>query len=176
MKELIVLIGPNGVGKSTVAENIVRIHEKSAFVDSDWCRVINPFEITEITKRIIAENIYCLLRNYLTCEEINTVVFTYSWHGERKEIYDKVIKKLKNDNIVFNENIIILKCSIQENIRRARENRRDSVRINRGIRRTFSFYDKYNYLCIDTTEMEPVQVAEQIIEITMKGKSKDEEE
>lgn len=28
MKELIVLIGPNGVGKSTVAENIVRIHEK----------------------------------------------------------------------------------------------------------------------------------------------------
>lgn len=92
MKELIVLIGPNGVGKSTVAENIVRIHEKSAFVDSDWCRVINPFEITEITKRIIAENIYCLLRNYLICEEINTVVFTYSWHGERKEIYDKVIK------------------------------------------------------------------------------------
>lgn len=76
---------------------------------------------------------------------------------------------------MFNENIIILKCSIQENIRRARENGRDSVRINRGIRRTFSFYDKYNYLCIDTTEMEPVQVAEQIIEITMKGKSKDEE-
>lgn len=163
MKELIVLIGPNGVGKSTVAENIVMQLEKSAFVDSDCCRVINPFEFTEITKQTITENIYCLLRNYLTCEDINTVVFTYGWHGERKGIYDKVIEKLRNDNIVFNEKIIVLKCSMAENIRRATADGRDTARISRGIERTFSFYDGYDYPCIDTTEMEPAQVAEQII-------------
>lgn len=165
MKQLIVIIGPNGVGKSTSARNIVSQCDKCAYVDSDWCRVMNPFEFTKITKKIVTENIYCLLRNYLTCEEIDTVVFTYGWHGERKEIYEKVIDKLKNDGIEFDEKIVVLKCSMEENIRRAMEDGRDMNRIKRGIEMTFSFYDKYDYPCIDTTEIEPSKVAKQIISV-----------
>ncbi len=47
---LIVIIGPNGVGKSPVAKSLLSRYPKSAFVDSDWCRVINPFPFTERTK------------------------------------------------------------------------------------------------------------------------------
>jgi adenylate kinase family enzyme len=50
MKQLIIIIGPNGVGKSTTAKKIVEQFEKTAYVDSDWCRVMNPFAFTETTK------------------------------------------------------------------------------------------------------------------------------
>lgn len=42
------------------------------------------------------------------------------------------------------------------------EDGRDEVRIDRGIKNTFSFYDDYAYPCIDTTDMTPAEVAEKI--------------
>lgn len=166
MKQLIVIIGPNGVGKSTVARELVKQNRNIAYVDSDWCRVMNPFIFTKETKQTICENIYCLLRNYLCCSDINTVVFTYGWHGERKEIYETVIEKLKNDDIKFKETIIILKCSKSENRKRAIKDGRDELRVKRGMERTFSFYDSFDYPCIDTTNMTPLQVAKEIMYLT----------
>lgn len=162
MKKLIVIVGPNGVGKTTTAMRMKEQYSKTAFVDSDWCRSINPFTLTDITKKTVIANLYCLLRNYLLCEEINTVIFTYSWHGERKEIYDNLIKHLLNDGIEFQEIIIILKCSESENRKRALTDNRDIERIERGMKNTFSFYDKFQYPCIDTTHMTVLQVVEQI--------------
>lgn len=52
---------------------------------------------------------------------------------------------------------------MDENIRRAMEDGRDMIRIKRGIEKTFLFYDKYDYPCIDTTEMESSKVAQLII-------------
>ena len=162
MKKLIVIVGPNGVGKSTTAMRMKEQYSKTAFVDSDWCRSINPFTLTDITKKTVIANLYCLLRNYLLCEEINTVIFTYSWHGERKEIYDNLIKHLLNDGIEFQEIIIILKCSESENRKRALTDNRDIELIERGMKNTFSFYDKFQYPCFDTTHMTVLQVVEQI--------------
>lgn len=162
MKQLIIIIGPNGVGKSTTAMEFVTHNSHTAYVDSDWCRVMNPFDFTKTAKQTITENIYCLLRNYLTCDDINTVLFTYGWHGARKEIFENVMEKLKRDNIDFSETIIILKCSKEENIKRAINDGRDEGRIKRGIEMTFSFYDKYDYPVIDTTDMTPSQVIDKI--------------
>lgn len=160
MKKLIVIVGPNAVGKSTAAMKIKERYPKSAFVDSDWCRVMNPFTLTDITKKTVVENVYCLLRNYLLCEEIGAVIFAHSWHGGRKEIYDRVIKKLQSAGIEFRESIVILKCSEFENRRRALVDNREEERIERGIRNTFSFYDEFEYPCIDTTNMTASEVAE----------------
>ena len=162
MKQLIVIIGPNAVGKSTAAKCMVEKIPQTAYVDSDWCRCMNPFLLTDITKEIVKENIYYLLHNYLTCVEIETVIFTYSWHGGRKEIYDRVIEQFRNDGIEFVENIIILKCSEEENVRRALEDKRDEERVERG-KKTFSFYDDFDYPCIDTTEMSVTEVVESIL-------------
>ena len=165
MKRLVVIVGPNAVGKSTVAIKIVERYENTAYVDSDWCRVMNPFVFTETTKQTVTENIYCLLRNYLLCEDISTVIFTYSWHGARKEIYDNVIERLRRKNIDFQECIIVLKCSQEENVRRAINDGRDKERIERGMKTTHSFYDDLDYPCVDTTDMTPVQVADIIMKI-----------
>lgn len=162
MKQLLTIIGPNGVGKSTTAKKIVEQRANTAYVDSDWCRAMNPFTFTETTKRTVAVNIYCLLHNYLTCEDIDTVVFTYGWHGERKKLYESVIGKLRSDNIEFKETIVILKCSEDENLKRAMKDGRDEPRIKRGMEATFSFYDAYDYPCFDTTDLTPAQVAQRI--------------
>ena len=162
MKQLIVLIGPNGVGKSTTAEVLLTLTAKTAYVDSDWCRVMNPFALTEKTKQTVIDNIYCLLRNYLMCDDIENVVFPYAWHGDRKEIYDTVINRLKQDMIQFEERIYILKCSREENEKRARKAGREESRIKRGMEMTFSFYDEFEYPCIDTTDMTPEQVVAKI--------------
>ncbi len=168
MKQLIVIIGPNGVGKSTTARNIVERHENTAYVDSDWCRVMNPFDFTEITKETIVQNIYSLLHNYLSCDVVNTVVFTYTWHGVRKEIYDRVIQILKTSGLDFEERIIILRCSREENIKRAFQDGRDEERVKRGMDLTFTFYDEYAYPMIDTTNMTPLQVADRIMNLVRK--------
>lgn len=165
IKQLVVIIGTNGVGKSTTARELVEQYVNIAYVDSDWCRVMNPFIFTKETKQTVCENIYCLLRNYLSCKDIDIVVFTYSWHGERKEIYERVIEKLKNDRIEFKETIIILKCSKAENRKRAIKDGRSEERVKRGIEMTFSFYDNFEYPFIDTTHMTSLEVAQEIIHL-----------
>ena len=165
MKRLIVIIGPNAVGKTTTARCLVEKLPQTAYVDSDWCRFMNPFQFTEITKQTVTKNMYDMLHNYLVCEEIENVIFTYSWHGDRKEIYDNLITRLKSDGIEFEEKIVVLKCSKEENISRAEKDGRDRIRIERGMENTFSFYDMYDYPRIDSTDMSVNEVAERIIEL-----------
>lgn len=163
--KLIVIIGPNGVGKSSVAKSLLTRQLQSAFVDSDWCRVINPFPFTDRTKELVTDNIYCLLRNYLQCKDIDYVIFTYGFHGKRKAIFDEVLHRLEKEKINFECFMIILKCSLDENIRRMIEDGREENRIQRGIDNTFHFYNRYDYPTIDTTELEIDQAAERIAEI-----------
>ena len=167
MKRLIVIVGPNAVGKTTTAKCLVNKLPKTAYVDSDWCRFMNPFPFTEITKQTVVKNMYDMLHNYLVCEDIENVVFTYSWHSERKEIYDNIICRLRDEEIVFEERIIVLKCSEEENISRAEKDGRDRARIERGMKNTFSFYDVYDYPSIDSTNMSTNEVAEKIIELIL---------
>ncbi|MBQ3558023.1 MAG: AAA family ATPase [Agathobacter sp.] len=163
MKKLIVIVGPNAVGKTTTAKCLVEKLPKTAYVDSDWCRFMNPFPFSEITKQTVTKNIYDLLHNFLNCEVLENVVFTYSWHGERKEIYNNIICKLKDTGAQFEEKIVVLKCSEEENRSRAKRDGRDIVRIERGMENTLSFYDRYAYPSVDTTHMTPEEVAEEII-------------
>lgn len=163
--KLIVMIGPNGVGKSSVAKSFITHYPKSAFVDSDWCRVMNPFPFTERTKETVTDNIYYLIRNYLLCRDIDYVIFTYGFHGERKAIFDEVLHRLQKEKINFELSMIILKCSLNENIQRMISDGREENRIKRGIDNTFNFYDRYDYPTIDTTALEIEQVANRIAEV-----------
>ena len=165
MKKLIVIIGPNGVGKTTAAKAFFNQHSNCAYVDSDWCRVKKPFSFTDAEKQLVVNNIFNLLRNYLLCEDVNTVIFTYCLHGERKKIFDEVMRQLQSENIDFDLNIIILKCTYEENVKRAMNDSRDEERIKYGMTHTFDFYDKYDYPVIETTNLTPEEVVEQIYRI-----------
>ena len=162
MKKLIVLVGSNGVGKSTAAAAFMQRHSKCAYIDSDACRAINPFPLTLATKKAVTDNIFCLLKNYLLCVDIEIIVFPYSFHGERKEIFDTVLERLVDSGIAFKMITIVLKCSWEENVKRALDDGRDKERIERGIKNTFHFYDDFDDPSIDTTNLSPEEVANQI--------------
>lgn len=163
MKQLIVILGSNGVGKSTTSKAILGKLSRSAYVDAEWCRAINPFSFTVKTKRAVTDNIYCIIKNYLLCEDIDTIIFPYGFHGERKSIFDDVIEKLKTNSIEFELRLIVLKCSMNENINRAMNDKRDKERVYRGLKHTFHFYDDLGYPSIDTTLLTPEDVADRII-------------
>jgi adenylate kinase family enzyme len=59
MKTILLLLGPNGIGKSTTAKHILEKHPNTALVDSDWCRAMNPYNIDAVTN-----NIYSIISNY----------------------------------------------------------------------------------------------------------------
>ncbi|MBD5496327.1 MAG: AAA family ATPase [Lachnospiraceae bacterium] len=165
MKKIILILGANGVGKSTTSEILLQKLAKCAFIDADWCRAINPFPFTEATKIAVSDNIYSLFKNYLLCEDIEFVIFPYGFHGERKQIFEQVLSRLRQDDIAFELCPIILKCDREENIKRAVKNGREKERIERGMKNTYGFYDTYTYPQIDTTHMQPEDVAEKILDI-----------
>ena len=162
MKKLITILGPNGIGKSTTAKMFVELYTNTAYVDAEWCRYMNPFAFTQENKQVVIENIFCLLHNYFSCSNVDTVIFPYGWHGERKLIHERVIEKLIKNGIDFQEHIVVLKCSKEENIKREKNDGRDEDRIKRSIENTFDFYNGLDYPCIDTTNMTPSEVAKAI--------------
>ncbi len=168
MKNIILITGPNGVGKSTTAKSLLSKLNKSAYIDADWCRAINPFHFTKETKIAVTQNIYSMLRNYLMCKDIEWIIFPYSLHGERQSIWENVLEELKRDNLEFNLYPVILKCSKEENVRRAKQDNRDKERIERGMKNTFSCYDTYTCPFIDTTNLTPDEVADGIINMVSK--------
>lgn len=170
MKKLIVIIGPNGVGKTTTAKVFMNIYSNCAYVDSDWCRVKKPFSYTEEDKKLVVNNISTLLRNYLLCKDVDIVLFTYTFHGERKKIFDEIINQLRKE-VVFALNIVILKCSYEENVQRCVKDHRNEDRIKYGMEQTFEFYDKYNYPMIETTDLLPEQVVEEISKVLKLGRN-----
>lgn len=85
--------------------------------------------------------------------------------GERKQIFEQVLSRLKHDDILFELCPVILKCDREENMRRLIENGREKERIERGMKNTYTFYDTYTYPQIDTTNMQPEDAAEKILEI-----------
>lgn len=166
LKRIIVIIGPNGVGKTTTANEFLKLCSNSAYIDADWCRCVNPFyPVTEATRELFINNMFDLFINHLLCQDVNYIVFPYAFHGGRKEVFDLVIQRLKDTKMKFELKFVVLKCSYEENIRRAIKDNRDEDRIQRGMKNTFTFYDNYNAPIIDTTELEPKQVVQEIFKV-----------
>lgn len=163
MKKLIVLFGPNGVGKSTAARALMERCPNTAYMDAGWCQSINPFELTPATKRTVTDNLHCLLRNDLRCPEIQAVVWPYSLHGERRAIYEDVIQRLIADKLDLQLYPIVLKCSMEENLRRCAQDGRDRERTERDILNTFALYDEMDLPILDTTDLTVEQTVDKLL-------------
>ena len=163
MKTLLLILGPNATGKSTTASAVLHGRVHTAYIDGDACRAINPFPYTEATRKAVTANIYCMMRNYLECEDIDMVVFPYSFHGDRRQLWETVLEKLQRTGLEFQVKEVVLTCSETENRRRALADQRDAERIERGMQNTYHYYDDYPAPHIDTTDMTPEQAAEAVL-------------
>ncbi|CCX37660.1 putative uncharacterized protein [Clostridium sp. CAG:1013] len=97
MKRLYLIGGPMGVGKTTVCRELKRLTAPSVFLDGDWCWDMEPFQVTEETKRMVQENIAFLLGQFLRCSAYETVIFCWVMH--QQEILDSLLGALPLEGV-----------------------------------------------------------------------------
>ena len=57
MKNIYIIGGTMGVGKTTICQKLKLKLANSVFLDGDWCWDMNPFQVTEETKKMVIDNI-----------------------------------------------------------------------------------------------------------------------
>ncbi len=161
MKNLLFLCGPNGIGKTTISKEIVKQLSNTAYVDSDPCRLMNPFVLNSETIPTIAKNISDLILNYMNCPIISNVIFSYGFHGRRKEVFEIVMTEISK--IHYNFIPFLLWCSEEENIKRMRTDNRSLERIQRTLNESRKSFEDITYSKIDITDFSVVEAAKNII-------------
>lgn len=162
MKRLILLSGPMGVGKSTVASLLYRRLDRSVFLDGDWCWMMHPFSVTEETKAMVLDNITHLLRNFLACTQIDTVIFT--WVMDDPAILESILSRLDLAGSCVHSFTLTatpesLRCRVEKDIARGLRQPGDA---ERSIAR-LAHYDAVDSIKLDTSDTPPAAVAERLL-------------
>lgn len=92
MKNLYLIGGPMGVGKTAACQLLKRRLDRAVFLDGDWCWDAHPFQVTEETKAMVLGNICYLLNNFLRCPAYQNVIFCWVMH--QQEIIDAILSRL----------------------------------------------------------------------------------
>jgi thymidylate kinase len=160
-KKLIFICGPNGVGKSSTCRELVNCIGESAYIDSDLCSLRNPFIHTEGID-IGRQFMQFMLEKYLQCSTYKNIIWSFGFHGHRKDSFDKIMMELRKLNVDFDFMPIILTCDLEENIKRMNNDNRDDARIERAIRNTRDIYYNYPFPAINTTNFTIKEAANEI--------------
>ena len=96
MKNLYIIGGTMGVGKTTVCQKLKLDLPNSVFLDGDWCWDANPFQVTNETKAMVMDNICYLLNRFLHCSAYENVIFCWVMH--QQPIIDLTLEKLDTQN------------------------------------------------------------------------------
>lgn len=161
MKNLIVINGTMGVGKTVTCEALLQILDRAVWLDGDWCWRMHPFQVTEETKAMVQDNIAHVLSNFLRASAYDHVIFCWVMH--REEILSDVLSRLSG--LEFRLHRVTLLC----NERALRERigldiaagRRDAGALARSLER-MPLYEAMAAYGLDVSERTPAQAAELI--------------
>lgn len=160
-KNLILINGNMGSGKSTVSEELNKNIPNSVWLDGDWCWMMKPFIVNEETKKMVLDNIVHLLRNFLCISHIENVIF--NWVMDQEEIFDELLSPLID--LEFNLYKFTLICSNDVLINRIQGDidigTRDKDNIRRSLERQDSFL-RLNTTKIDTDKKSIKDIARSI--------------
>ena len=161
MKNLIIINGVMGVGKTTISRELNRQLDKSVWLDGDWCWMMNPFVVNESTKKMVQQNITFMLNNFLKQSEFENIIF--NWVIDEEEIYDLILSKL--DRHKFELFKITLMCSEEELVRRIRKDIKVGIRDEDNIKRSVEKLNKYKKLNSHKIETDNRRIDEIVLEI-----------
>lgn len=92
MKRLIFVNGTMGAGKTATCRELLHLLGRCVFLDGDWCWQMEPFVVTDETKRMVQGNIVHLLRSFLCCSEYENVLFC--WVMQEESTMDALLAQL----------------------------------------------------------------------------------
>ena len=149
-KQLILVGGAMGVGKSAVCRELLRQLTPGVWLDGDWCWNMNPFVVSEENKRMVLSNITHLLRAYLDNSSYRYVLFC--WVMDQPLLFEAVLGPLRD--IPFTSHSFSLVCTEQA----VRDGIREADVIPRSLRR-LPAYAALPTCKLDVTSLTPYEAA-----------------
>jgi adenylylsulfate kinase-like enzyme len=166
MKEILILTGACGIGKSTISKKWAKL-KKGAAIESDCFRnwihneTYGLFSTKE--ERLVADLTFVTAKEYLKHKMPVAIENVWTPHG-----LDKLKNNLENEFNDVNIKFVWLKCSLEEN------HRRDKLRLTENqmkdrvdiVNAELSLYKWPEYLNIlDTTNLTETETLDQIIAV-----------
>lgn len=161
-KNLYIVSGTMGVGKSTVCQIMKEKLNNSVFLDGDWCWDAHPFQVTEETKHMVLQNISFLLNQFIHCSAYQNIIFCWVMH--EKNIMDTILENIDKSHcrIVKVSLICDEKELTQRLMKDVNEGKRKKDVVSRSIKR-IACYEKLDTVKINTNNKSAYQTADEII-------------
>jgi predicted ABC-type ATPase len=161
MKNLIIVGGSAGVGKTTTCRELQKILPRNVFLDGDWCWEMRPFVVTEETKKMVEGNIAHLLNSFLRCSELDNVIFCWVLHEQK--ILDNLIARLNHEGCTIHcfslvSNVQALAERLSRDIAGGK---REPDTIERSVA-AMPLYDALDTVKIDVSTISPADAAKRI--------------
>ncbi|HIY00474.1 MAG TPA: AAA family ATPase [Candidatus Blautia faecipullorum] len=162
MKNIYMVGGTMGVGKTTACQILKTKLANCVFLDGDWCWDMNPFQVTPETKKMVMENICFLLNQLIHCSAYDNIVFCWVMHEQ--SIIDGLLSKLDADECTVHcISLICQEASLRKRLERDVEaGIRSGEIIERSIGR-LCLYGGLETEKIDVSGLTPEQTAEEIL-------------
>jgi broad-specificity NMP kinase len=161
MKNLIIVGGTAGVGKTTTCRELQKILPRNVFLDGDWCWDMRPFVVTDETKKMVESNIAHLLNNFLACSEFENIIFCWVLH--QQYILDDLIAQLNHSDctihcfsLIGNEEALVERLN-----RDIADGKREPDIIARSVA-AIPLYDALDTVKIDVSTISPADAAKWI--------------
>ncbi len=168
MKNVYLIGGTMGIGKTTVCQALKKTLPNCVFLDGDWCWDMWPFRVMPETNKMVMENICFLLNQFIRCSAYENIIFCWVMHEQG--IIDGILSELEAGNCLVHT--ISLVCDVDELRKRLQKDIEAGIRSEDVIQRSIArvgMYEKLDTDKIDVTHITPEQAAEKII-LGEKGK------
>ena len=162
MKNVYLIGGTMGVGKTTTCQILKSKLPECVFLDGDWCWDMQPFQITPETKKMVMENLCFLLNQFIHCSAYENIIFCWVMHEQA--IIDEILAGLKTEGCLVHT--ISLICDEGELRKRLQKDVDAGIRSMDVIQRSIAklgLYEELDTEKIDVSHITPEQAVERMI-------------
>ena len=168
MKNLYLIGGTMGAGKTTVCRILKQRSDRCVFLDGDWCWDMALPILTPETRKMVMENIIFLLNNFLRCPAYENILFCWVMHEQK--IIDDILAGLDTSGCrVRSISLVLSEKALRERLQRdVAAGIRTGDIISRSLER-LPMYDRLDTEKIDVSDLSPEQTAERIMKYGQNG-------
>lgn len=164
MKNLYIIGGTMGVGKTSVCQLLKQKLPNAVFLDGDWCWDSHPFTVNDETKAVVMRNICFMLNQFLHCSSYENVIFCWVMHEQT--IIDTILSNIDTEGCSVKA--VSLICDAGTLKKRLEKDILSGIRTKDIIERSIAripLYDKLNTLKINTNGRSAAEIADAIISL-----------